>query len=162
MAWLRVRDPEPVLPGRAAARAHLHVLYLWPYLEERFTKDHAEHHLLDRPRDRPVRTAIGVAALAFYLVLFLAGGNDVIAARFDVSVNVMTYVLRVAVFVFPVVSGLLTYRLCKELQARDPGPGVPVEPPGAERIVRTESGGYVDEEEPAAPSTPSTPSSSSS
>ena len=137
------------------------VLYAWPFLEARFTHDYEEHHVLDRPRDRPVRTAIGVAALAFFMVLFIAGGNDVIASRFDVSVNVITYVLRVAAFVLPVVSGLLTYRLCKELQARDPGPGVAVDPPGAERIVRTETGGYVDEEEPVAPSAPSASSPSS-
>ncbi len=33
------------------------LLYVWPWIEARFTKDHEEHHLLDRPRDRPVRTA---------------------------------------------------------------------------------------------------------
>ena len=50
------------------------LLYLWPFLEARFTKDRDEHHLLDRPRDRPVRTAIGVGVLSFYVVLLLAGG----------------------------------------------------------------------------------------
>ena len=90
----RVRDPEPVLPRRAPARAsRSRVLYVWPWIEERVTKDHGEHHILDRPRDRPRRTAIGVAVLAFYVVLFLAGGNDVIAARFDLSVNAVTYVV---------------------------------------------------------------------
>ena len=69
------------------------LLYVWPWIEARFTKDHEEHHLLDRPRDRPVRTALGVAVLAFYVVLFFAGGNDVIAARFDLSVNAVTYVV---------------------------------------------------------------------
>jgi ubiquinol-cytochrome c reductase cytochrome b subunit len=144
--------PSLFFPGVLMAGVIFGVLYAWPFLEARFTHDHEEHHVLDRPRDRPVRTAIGVAALAFFMVLFVAGGNDVIASRFDVSVNVITYVLRVAVFVLPVASGLLTHRLCKELRARDPGPGVPVDPPGAERIVRTETGGYVDEEEPVAPS----------
>ncbi len=153
--------PSLFFPGVLMAGLIFGVLYAWPFLEARFTHDYEEHHVLDRPRDRPVRTAIGVAALAFFMVLFIAGGNDVIASRFDVSVNVITYVLRVAVFVLPVVSGLLTYRLCQELQARDPGPGVPVEPPGAERIVRTETGGYVDEEEPDAPSAPSTSTPSS-
>jgi ubiquinol-cytochrome c reductase cytochrome b subunit len=128
------------------------LLYAWPFLEARFTHDHAEHHLLDRPRDHPVRTAIGVGALAFFLALFIAGGNDVLASRFDVSVNVITDILRVAVFVLPVVSGLLTYLLCQELRARAPIAGVEEDTPATEHVVRTEGGGYVDVEEPARPS----------
>ncbi len=124
------------------------LLYAWPFLEARFTHDRAEHHVLDRPRDRPVRTSIGVAALAFYLVLFVAGGNDVLAARFDVSVNVITYVLRAAAIVAPIVAGLLTYRLCKELQAQGPAAGIPEAAPAAEHIVQTADGGYVEVEEP--------------
>lgn len=128
------------------------LLYAWPFLEARFTRDREEHHLLDRPRDRPVRTAIGVAALAFYAVLFIAGGNDVLAARFDVSVNLITNLLRVALFVLPLVAALLAYRLCKELAARSPSPEKPEPPAGAELILRTEEGGYVEVEEPVGPS----------
>src|SRR6185295_14740624 len=95
------------------------LLYAWPWIEAWFTKDYEEHHLLDRPRDRPVRSALGVAVLAFYVVLFLAGGNDVIAAHFDLSVNAVTYAFRTLLLVLPVVSGVITYRLCKELSARD-------------------------------------------
>jgi ubiquinol-cytochrome c reductase cytochrome b subunit len=126
------------------------LLYAWPLLEGRFTKENREeHHLLDRPRDRPVRTAIGIGALAFYAVLFVAGGNDVIAARFEVSVNLITNILRVSLFVVPVVAGIFTYRLCKELAARSPTAGEPEAPPGADVVVRTPEGGYVDVEEPA-------------
>ena len=95
------------------------VLYLWPCIEERLTKDHADHHLLDRPRDRPAAPRSASAVLAFYVVLFLAGGNDVIAAHLDLSVNAVTYVFRVLLFVLPAVAALVTYRLCKELAARD-------------------------------------------
>jgi hypothetical protein len=66
-----------------------------------------------------------------------------------VSVNLITNILRVALFVIPTVSGFLTYRLCKELAARSPRAGEPEAPPGAELVVRTEEGGYVDVEEPA-------------
>src|SRR5262249_33267042 len=128
------------------------LLYTWPFLEGRFTKENREeHHLLDRPRDRPVRTDIGVAALAFYAVLFIAGGNDVLASRFSVSVNLITNILRAALFVIPTVAGFMTYRLCKELAARSPTAGEPEAPPGGELVVRTEEGGYVDIEEPARP-----------
>ena len=82
------RCPTRSSPGVLLPGITFMLLYAWPFLEGRFTKEnHEEHHLLDRPRDRPVRTAIGVGALAFYVVLFIAGGNDVLASRFDVSVN---------------------------------------------------------------------------
>ena len=141
--------PNPFYSGVVIPGITFTLLALWPFLEARVTRDHAEHHLLDRPRDRPVRTAIGVAALAFFILLFVAGGNDVLAARFQVSVNLITDVLRVAVFVVPLVVGFLTYRLCKELAARNPIPGQPEPPPAAELVIRTEDGGYVEAEEPA-------------
>ncbi len=96
------------------------MLYVWPWIEARLTKDHREHHVLDRPRDRPVRTAVGVAALCLFTVLGLAGSNDVIAVSFGLSVNFLTYAFRVLLFVAPIVGFLVTYKLCKELQDRDP------------------------------------------
>jgi ubiquinol-cytochrome c reductase cytochrome b subunit len=146
--------PNPFYSGVLLPSITFALLYAWPLLEARFTRDYQEHHLLDRPRDRPARTAIGVAALAFYIVLFIAGGNDVLATRFGVSVNLITDMLRVAVFVVPLVSGFFTYRLCKELAARNPIPEEPEPPPAAELIIRTEDGGYVEVEEPVGPSRP--------
>jgi ubiquinol-cytochrome c reductase cytochrome b subunit len=129
--------PNPFYSGVLVPGITFALLYAWPFLEARFTRDHAEHHLLDRPRDRPVRTAIGVAALTFYAVLFLAGGNDVLAARFDISVNVITWVFRVMLLVLPPITALLAYRLCRELSARERehGPPVPM-------LERTAEGGY--------------------
>jgi ubiquinol-cytochrome c reductase cytochrome b subunit len=140
--------PNPFFSGVLLPGLTFAFLYAWPLLEARVTRDSAEHHLLDRSRDRPVRTAIGVAVLTFYTVLFVGGGNDVIAARFSVSVNLITNILRVAAFAAPAVFGLLTYHLCRELQARGPGPGPEEAPPATETILRTETGGYVEVEEP--------------
>ena len=96
-------------------------LFLWPFIEKRITGDRAEHHLLERPRDRPWRTGLGVAVLSFYVVLVVAGGNDVLAARLGLSVNQMTDVLRVLVFVLPVVTGLLAWKWARDLgRARSP------------------------------------------
>ncbi len=103
-----------LLPGVTFA-----LLYLWPFLEARITKDHAEHHLLDRPRDRPLRTALGVATLVFYTVLFFAGGTDVLATTFGISINVLFPMFQVLLFVLPAAGAYLTYRLCKELAQRD-------------------------------------------
>ena len=81
-----------------------------------------------------------MAVLAFYGVLFLAGGNDVSAAHFKLSVNSVTYAFRTLLFVLPVVSGVITYRLCKELAARDRSRNEQLA-----LLSRTAQGGYVDE-----------------
>ncbi|HEY8547146.1 MAG TPA: ubiquinol-cytochrome c reductase cytochrome b subunit [Acidimicrobiales bacterium] len=114
--------PNPFFPGVLLAGLTFTALYAWPFLEARVTGDDAVHHLVDRPRQRPVRTALGVACLAFYLVCFLGGASDVLAQTFGLSVNAVLWTFRFAVILLPIVSGWFTYRLCKELSARD---GVP-------------------------------------
>jgi ubiquinol-cytochrome c reductase cytochrome b subunit len=92
---------------------------LYPFIEAWVTGDKSEHHLLDRPRNNPTRTGLGVAAMTAYAMLWLGGGNDLIATQFDVSLNAVTYFLRVAVFVAPVLAFLLTKRICIGLQRAD-------------------------------------------
>jgi len=111
--------PNPFFPGVLLPGITFTLLYLWPFLEARFTGDHGPHHLLDRPRDRPLRTAMGMATLAFYTVLTVAGGSDVLSTTFGFSVNVMFWTFRALLFVIPAAVGLLTHRLCKELVARE-------------------------------------------
>ena len=106
--------PTVVLPGIIFT-----VMALYPWLEARFTGDRDYHNLLDRPRDVPVRTGIGAMSIAFYLVLMISGGNDVIAAIFHVSVNMTTYVGRVALFVLPPIVYFITVRWCLALQKAD-------------------------------------------
>ena len=73
----------------------------YPFLEQRITGDHADHHLLDRPRDTPARTGIGVAGMVFYGTLWAAGSADLMATQFDVSFNAVIHVLQVVVLVGP-------------------------------------------------------------
>ena len=98
-------------------------LYAWPFLEARFTHDHDEHHLLDRPRDRPARTAIGVGVLTFYVMLLVAGGQDLFAEWFKVSIISVTRTLQLLVFVVPLAAALFTLRVCRDLAAARPRPG---------------------------------------
>jgi ubiquinol-cytochrome c reductase cytochrome b subunit len=111
--------PAPFFPGVLVAGITFGLLFAWPALEALFTGDRRVHHLLDRPRDRPVRTSLGVATLSFYTVLTLAASNDVIATTFGLSVNAVLISFRVLVIVLPPIAALVTYRLCNELQARD-------------------------------------------
>jgi ubiquinol-cytochrome c reductase cytochrome b subunit len=95
------------------------VLALYPMIERTLTKDTASHHLLQRPRDVPVRTSLGVMALVFYVVLLLSGGNDVIADKFDISLNAMTWAGRIGIIILPPIAYVLTYRICLGLQKHD-------------------------------------------
>jgi ubiquinol-cytochrome c reductase cytochrome b subunit len=115
--------PNPFFPGVLLPTVTFGVLAAWPFIEARVTGDHAEHHVLDRPRDRPLRTALGVATLAFYSVLGLAGATDGLSQYFDLSDNDLVDVLRVMLVVFPAIVFVLTRRLCMELQADEPAPG---------------------------------------
>ncbi|MGY1691751.1 cytochrome bc1 complex cytochrome b subunit [Geodermatophilus sp. SYSU D01105] len=95
------------------------VLALYPMIERKLTGDTASHHLLQRPRDVPVRTALGVMAITFYVVLLLSGGNDVIAEKFDISLNAMTWAGRIGVIILPPIAYVLTYRICLGLEKHD-------------------------------------------
>lgn len=95
------------------------VLIAYPWIEKRLTGDTVNHNILQRPRDVPVRTAIGAMAIAFYLVLTLACVNDIIALKFDVSLNATTWFFRIALLVAPPIAYFLAYRLCLGLQRAD-------------------------------------------
>ncbi|MEO5679336.1 MAG: cytochrome b, partial [Acidimicrobiales bacterium] len=90
------------------------------FLEARRTKDRDVHHLLDRPRDRPTHTALGVATIAFYSVLFVGGASDVLATEFGLSVNQLVWAIRGGLVVVPIGAAIATRRLCRDLAARDP------------------------------------------
>jgi ubiquinol-cytochrome c reductase cytochrome b subunit len=111
---LGVTIPSPFVPGIVLPGILFGVFTLWPFLEARFSKDHAEHHVLQWPWQAPVRTAIGCAAFTFFIVLTLAGGNDVLASFLQVDLETLTNALRIVLVVAPVVVGLLTYRLAAD------------------------------------------------
>ncbi|WP_328298245.1 cytochrome bc complex cytochrome b subunit [Streptomyces sp. NBC_00435] len=92
---------------------------VYPFIESWVTGDKREHHILDRPRNVPTRTAFGVAWLTWYVILLIAGGNDMFAQYFHLSINSITWFARVAFFVGPVVAFIITKRICLGLQRRD-------------------------------------------
>ncbi|RSN94421.1 ubiquinol-cytochrome c reductase cytochrome b subunit [Streptomyces sp. WAC 05379] len=94
-------------------------LGIYPFLEAWVTGDRREHHILDRPRNVPVRTGLGAAWLSLYAVLLIGGGNDIVATHLHLSINVITWFVRIAVFVVPVLTYVVTKRICLGLQRRD-------------------------------------------
>ncbi|WP_405653107.1 cytochrome bc complex cytochrome b subunit [Streptomyces sp. RK9] len=91
----------------------------YPFIESWVTKDRREHHIADRPRNAPVRTGLGVAWLTLYGVLMVGGGNDLWATHFHLSINAITWFVRVAFFVAPPLAFVVTHRICLGLQRRD-------------------------------------------
>jgi ubiquinol-cytochrome c reductase cytochrome b subunit len=91
----------------------------YPFLERWITGDNREHHVLDRPRNVPTRTALGVAAITAYLVLMFAAGNDIIAIRLQMSINDITRAFQVLFFVAPILTFWVTRRICLSLQRHD-------------------------------------------
>jgi ubiquinol-cytochrome c reductase cytochrome b subunit len=106
--------PAVVFPGILFT-----VLALYPFIEARLTGDRASHNLLQRPRDVPVRTSLGAMALTLYIVLLISGGNDLLAVKFDISLNAMTWFGRIACIVLPPLAYSATYLLCLGLQRHD-------------------------------------------
>jgi ubiquinol-cytochrome c reductase cytochrome b subunit len=111
--------PALFWPTVVVAGAMFTLLALYPIIERKLTGDTASHHLLQRPRDVPVRTSLGTMGLAFYLWLMMSGGNDVIADKFDISLNAMTWVGRIGMIVVPPIVYVATYRICLGLQQHD-------------------------------------------
>ena len=86
------------------------LLIIYPFIEQRVTGDDAHHNLLQRPRDVPVRTAIGAMAIAFYMVLTLSAMNDIIALKFHISLNATTWIGRIGMVVLPPIVYFIAYR----------------------------------------------------
>src|SRR3954449_11582691 len=95
------------------------VLLLLPFIDAWVTGDKRDHHLLYRPRNAPTRTAVMVALMTMYGLFWAAGGNDIIAIKLHSSINAITYFLRGAVFIGPVIAFVITRRWCIGLQRKD-------------------------------------------
>ncbi len=92
---------------------------LWPFFERWATGDKSYHNVNDRPRNAPIRTATGMAAVVFYAVLWLEGANDVIADQLQIPLYTVTWIARVLVFVGPFLAFVITRRICIGLQHKD-------------------------------------------
>src|ERR1700750_157634 len=95
------------------------LLIAYPFIEAKVSGDRAHHNLLQRPRDAPVRTAIGSMAIAFYMVLTLSAMNDVIALKFHISLNATTWIGRISMVVLPAIVYYIAYRWAVGLQRSD-------------------------------------------
>jgi ubiquinol-cytochrome c reductase cytochrome b subunit len=144
--WLGRTWTMAILAPLAVVGAFFAAVAAYPFLEEWVTGDRRDHHLLDRPRLAPTRTGLGVAGLVFVGVLWAAGGADIIATAFSVSIEHVITALQVALIVAPFVAFTIARRVCFGLQRKDAG----LLRHGYEtgRIVRLPGGEYVEIHQP--------------
>jgi ubiquinol-cytochrome c reductase cytochrome b subunit len=136
--------PTVFFPGVLLGGIIFGVMLLWPWIDRRITGDREAHDLLQFPRDVPWRTAFGVAALTFMVLLTVAGGNDLMAVFFGVSAEGITVLLRVLVPTIPFVAFAVTYWLMRELNRTG---AHPVKRARVVTIRRTATGGFETAEE---------------
>ncbi|MFF5501815.1 cytochrome bc complex cytochrome b subunit [Streptomyces roseolus] len=110
---LGVMIPLAIFPLVLAAIA------VYPFIESWITGDKREHHIAQRPRNAPTRTAFGVAWITAYMVMLVGGGNDLWATHFHLSINSITWFVRIFFFLGPVIAFVVTKRICLGLQRRD-------------------------------------------
>ena len=130
---------NPFFPGILMPGLVFTVVYAWPWIDKRLHADYGEHNLLDRPRDKPLRTALGVGALAFFVDLTLASATDLIGNGLSVSFELLIEILQYGSFIAPIVAGLVTYRVCILLQT---GGTHPIQHPVGGIITRDAKGAY--------------------
>ncbi|MDH6125070.1 ubiquinol-cytochrome c reductase cytochrome b subunit [Kitasatospora sp. GP82] len=124
-------------------------IWCYPFVEAWITGDKREHHILDRPRNAPVRTGLGAAWIGLYVVLLVGGGNDLFATHFHLSLNSITWFCRIGFFVVPVVVYFITKRWCLGLQRRDWEKVLHGRESGI--IVRKPHGEFIEVHEPLSP-----------
>lgn len=116
------------------------VMGVYPFVERWVTGDTREHHLLDRPRNNPTRTGLGMAGIVAYSVFMFAAGNDIIAIKLGLSINDITWAFRIGVFVLPPLAFWVTKRICLSLQRHDRNLALHSRESG--RIIRGADGSY--------------------
>ncbi len=143
LSW-NVLFPALILPGIMFT-----LMALYPFIEAWITGDKRPHNLLDRPRNQPVRTAIGAMSLSFYIILWANGGNDLLATTFHMSINAITWTMRFALFIVPPLVFVITKRICLGLQRKDRDLVLHGRETG--RVVRLPQGEFVEVHAPLSP-----------
>ncbi|MGO4592249.1 cytochrome bc complex cytochrome b subunit [Leifsonia sp. 2TAF2] len=140
--WLGRTWTLAILIPLAVVGLFLLAIAVYPFVEEWVTGDHRDHHLLDRPRNEPTRTGIGVAGILFYASLWGAGSADLVATHFHLTVESVVAAYQVLVVLGPIVAFVVTRRVCLALQKRDRD--ILLHGYESGRIVRLPGGEYVE------------------
>lgn len=115
---------------------------LYPFVEAWVSGDKREHHIAERPRNAPARTAIGAAGVVFYAVLWAGASSDLIATHFRLSIEGVILALQILAVFGPIIAYIVTKRVCLALQRKDREIALHGFESG--RIVRLPGGEYIE------------------
>ncbi|MGV8880626.1 MAG: cytochrome b [Rhodoglobus sp.] len=115
---------------------------IYPFIEAWVTGDKREHHIADRPRNAPTRTAIGAAGVTAYAVMWAAASSDLIATHFKLSIEGVTHILQALLILGPIIAYFVAKRICLALQKKDREIALHGFESG--RIVRLPGGEYIE------------------
>ena len=118
------------------------VVALYPFFEGWVTGDQREHHMTQRPRNAPRRTAIGAAGVTFYAVMWAAASSDLIATHFKLSIEGVTHAIQALLFLGPIIAYITAHRICLGLQKKDRE--IALHGFESARIVRLPGGEYIE------------------
>jgi len=118
------------------------VVAIYPFIENWVTGDKREHHVLDRPRNAPTRTAIGAAGVTMYAVMWAAASTDLIATNFRMSLNQVLQTMQISLIVLPIAAFVITKRVALSLQRKDRE--IVLHGRESGRIVRLPHGEYIE------------------
>jgi ubiquinol-cytochrome c reductase cytochrome b subunit len=130
---------NPFFPGLLIPGIVFTIMYAWPWIDKRIYNDYRAHNLLDRPRDKPFRTGVGVAAIMFFIDLTLACGTDLLANDFHVSFERLIEILQYGALIGPALGFAFAYYACKALQRTG---AHPIMKPIGGVIIRDSHGAY--------------------
>jgi ubiquinol-cytochrome c reductase cytochrome b subunit len=125
--------PNPFWGGALFPLIVVGFLYFWPWIERKWSGDHSWHNVLERPRDNPRRTGIGIGMITWVVLVFVAGSADRVNLVFGIPYTGQIWFYRVFVFVGPVLAGTIAWWVCRELKA---GEAVEEDRHGAEAEAR--------------------------
>jgi ubiquinol-cytochrome c reductase cytochrome b subunit len=108
--------PNPFFGGVLFPSIVFGLLYVYPWIESRLTRDRGEHHLIDRPRDHPWRTAFGAALFTWVALIFIAGSADRLFLQLGWSYEAQVHIFRAVVFLAPAIVFGLVRRACLDLR----------------------------------------------
>lgn len=111
--------PNPFWGGVLFPTIVIAVLATFPWIERRLTGDRRVHNVLDRPRDAPVRTAFGIAFLAWIFLIFVAGSADRMTVFLGLDYVSQIWFYRVAIWVIPLILFVAVLLICRGLQQAD-------------------------------------------
>jgi ubiquinol-cytochrome c reductase cytochrome b subunit len=134
--------PMGVMVPLVVSLLFLALVAVYPFIENWVTKDKREHHVLDRPRNAPTRTAIGAAGVTFYAVLWAGASTDLIATNFQMSLNQVLVAMQIMLLIGPGIAYFVTKRACIALQNKDREVVLHGRETG--RVVRLPHGEYIE------------------